>query len=73
VMSSAARVVGADALVSKASFGELVLTLRRLIENRGGSAGLTPGAVGSGVTLQNWMPQKGGETESLRQGTRRKH
>ena len=35
VISAAARVVGADAFVSKSSFGELVLAVRRLIEQRG--------------------------------------
>ena len=35
VISAAARVVGADAFVSKSSFGELVLAVRRLIEDRG--------------------------------------
>jgi DNA-binding NarL/FixJ family response regulator len=35
VISAAARVIGADAFVSKSSFGELVLAVRRLIENRG--------------------------------------
>jgi DNA-binding NarL/FixJ family response regulator len=34
VISAAARVVGADAFVSKSSLGELVLALRRLIEGR---------------------------------------
>lgn len=35
VISSAARVTGADAFVSKTSFGELVVAVRRLIENSG--------------------------------------
>ena len=45
-ISAAARVVGADAFVSKSSPGELVLALRRLIEDRGpvglGGATLAP-------------------------------
>ena|SRR5690242_18525096 len=34
-ISSAARVVGADAFVSKSSIGELVLAVRRLAEHKG--------------------------------------
>jgi len=34
VISAAARVIGADAFVSKCSFGELVLAVRRLGENK---------------------------------------
>jgi two-component system, NarL family, response regulator NreC len=48
VISAAARVVGADAFVSKSSLGELVLALRRLIEDRGpvglGGANIGPAA-----------------------------
>jgi DNA-binding NarL/FixJ family response regulator len=47
-MSAAAHVVGADAFVSKSSPGELVLALRRLVEDRGpvglGGANIGPGA-----------------------------
>jgi two-component system chemotaxis response regulator CheY len=39
-MSAAAHVVGADAFVSKSSPGELVLALRRLIDERGPEAPL---------------------------------
>ena len=46
VISAAARVVGADAFVSKSSLGELVLALRRLIEGRA-----PEGAVGLGAGL----------------------
>jgi DNA-binding NarL/FixJ family response regulator len=46
VISAAARVIGADAFVSKSSFGELVLAVRRLVENRGtvglGAATIAP-------------------------------
>jgi two-component system invasion response regulator UvrY len=46
VISAAARVIGADAFVSKSSFGELVLAVRRLSENRGpiglGAATIAP-------------------------------
>ena len=34
-LGSAARVIGADAFISKRSFGELVIAVRRLIENSG--------------------------------------
>jgi two-component system chemotaxis response regulator CheY len=43
-MSAAAHVVGADAFVSKSTPGELVLALRRLIEERGPEAPLGLGA-----------------------------
>jgi DNA-binding NarL/FixJ family response regulator len=46
VISAAARVVGADAFVSKSSLGELVLALRRLIEGRA-----PDGAVGLGAAI----------------------
>lgn len=45
-ISAAARVVGADAFVSKSSIGELVLAVRRLTEHKGpvglGAAIITP-------------------------------
>lgn len=45
-ISAAARVVGADAFVSKSSIGELVLAVRRLAEHKGpvglGAATITP-------------------------------
>jgi CheY-like chemotaxis protein len=44
VISAAARVIGAHAFVSKSSFGELVLAVRRLIENRG-SVGLAAATI----------------------------
>jgi two-component system response regulator YesN len=47
VSSAAARVMGADAFVSKSSFGELVLVVRRLIEDRG-PVGLGGATIGSG-------------------------
>jgi two-component system chemotaxis response regulator CheY len=43
-MSAAAHVVGADAFVSKSSPGELVLALRRLLEERGPEAAVGLGA-----------------------------
>lgn len=46
VISAAGRVIGAHAFVSKSSFGELVLAVRRLVENRGpvglGAATIAP-------------------------------
>ena len=47
VISAAARVMGADAFVSKSSFGELVLAVRRLIEDRG-PVGLGGATIDSG-------------------------
>jgi len=46
IISSAARVVGADAFVSKSSIGELVLAVRRLAEEKG-SVGLGAATVTS--------------------------
>jgi DNA-binding NarL/FixJ family response regulator len=46
IISSAARVVGADAFVSKSSIGELVLAVRRLAEGKG-PVGLGAAAVTS--------------------------
>jgi DNA-binding NarL/FixJ family response regulator len=56
VMSSAAHVVGADAFVSKTSFGELVLALRRLMENRE-STGLGGVSIGAS-TDSEWIPEQ---------------
>ena|SRR5579863_6294706 len=50
-MSAAAHVVGADAFVSKSSPGELVLALRRLIEDRG-PVGLGAASVDRVASLQ---------------------
>ena len=52
VISAAARVVGADAFVSKSSFGELILAVRRLIEDRG-PVGLGGATIASGPLRRN--------------------
>jgi two-component system response regulator NreC len=49
VISAAARVVGADAFVPKSSLGELVLAVRRLIEDRG-PVGLGGASIGPTVS-----------------------
>lgn len=64
IISAAAHVVGADAFVSKSSPGELVLALRRLIEDRGpvGLGGATVAPTVStrvqGSKLQNALGAK---------------
>jgi two-component system, chemotaxis family, chemotaxis protein CheY len=63
-ISAAARVVGADAFVSKSSPGELVLALRRLTEDRGpvglGGATVAPAANPQAESrpIQNPFPTK---------------
>jgi DNA-binding NarL/FixJ family response regulator len=59
VISAAARVVGADAFVSKSSLGELVLALRRLIEGRApeGAVGLGAASIGPAASPQKPNPE----------------
>lgn len=52
VIAAAARVMGADAFVSKSSFGELVLAVRRLIEDKG-PVGLGAATVDTATELHN--------------------